>query len=236
MSDDLSMFEAALAGLGEYFLGDSSLDATLHRVALLSLEALDGAHHVGFTLAVGGRPRTAVYTDPEVPAIDQVQYETGDGPGLDAVRFDERYVVDSTRERGRWQTFRDSAFMYGVISTMSLPMKVNAAPVGAMNFYDKRERAFSDREIRVGAAFAQQAGFVLFNAQAYWDPRSLRENLRTTTTSGATIEQAKGIIMATMRCTSTEATRVLTEQAELQDRPLRDVAADIVGSAAIRRA
>ena len=235
MSEDLSIYEEALSGLGQYFVGDLSLDATLSRVAELSLRAVSPADHVGITLALNGTPTTAIFTHPDVPDIDEAQYQSGDGPCLDAFREDRRHIVDSTRERGRWQPFRDSAIRYGVLSSMSLPMRTNEGSVGALNFYATSERAFGDREVRVGGAFAQQAGFVLVNAQAYWDARSMSENLTNAMASRAAIEQAKGIIIATMRCTPDEAFDVLVKQSQQQNRKLRDIATEIVNNSATRR-
>jgi AmiR/NasT family two-component response regulator len=47
--------------------------------------------------------------------------------------------------------------------------------------------------------------------------------------SRAVIEQAKGVIMATTRCSADEAFRVLAEQSQHENRKLREVAEEIVG-------
>src|SRR3954468_1105137 len=121
MSDDpaLSLLEEAVASLSQYFVGDQTLEATLHRVAELSMSALPQVSHVGITLMVDGRPGTAVFTHPEVPEIDQAQYRTGDGPCLDAFRTGVPRMIDSMLEAGDWQAFRDSAARHGVLSSMS---------------------------------------------------------------------------------------------------------------------
>src|SRR3954452_11463023 len=117
MSDDrASLLEEAVASLSQYFVGDQTLEATLHRVAELSMSALPQVSHVGVTLLVDGRPGTAVFTHPEVPEIDQAQYRTGDGPCLDAFRQGVPHVIDSTLEASEWQAFRDSAAGHGVLS------------------------------------------------------------------------------------------------------------------------
>jgi GAF domain-containing protein len=229
------MFEEALSGLGQYFLGDLSLDATLHRVSELALRAVEPAEHVGITLTLNGSPTTAIFSHPDVPDMEAAQYQTGDGPCLDALRDDRPHLIASMREHGPWQPFRESARRHGVLSSMSLPMRTHDGPVGAMNFYSRHERAFGEREVRVGTAFARQAGFVLVNAHAYWDARTLSENLSAAMASRATIEQAKGIIIATMRCTPEEAFEVLTKQSQQQNRKLREIATEIVNNSASRR-
>ena len=141
--DHLSLLEQAVASLSQYFVGDETLNVTLHRVAELSMLALPQVTHVGITLLVNGRPDTAVFTHPEVPEIDQAQYRTGNGPCLDAFRNGVPYVIDSTLETGDWQDFRDSAARHGVLSSMSLPLIAHAGPIGALNMYAGAERAFA---------------------------------------------------------------------------------------------
>jgi GAF domain-containing protein len=230
MSDDgsLSLLQEAVAALSQYFVGDQTLSDTLHRVAELSMSALPQVSHVGITLMVDGRPGTAVFTHPEVPEIDQAQYRTGRGPCLDAFRDGLPYIIESTLEAGTWQEFRDSAAHHGVYSSMSLPLIAHSGPIGALNMYAESEGAFGAADCEVGSAFAAQAAFVLANAQAYWDARTLSENLAQAMVSRATIEQAKGIIIATSGCTEDEAMQLLVQQSQHQNVKVRDIAREIV--------
>ena len=236
MSDDgsLSLLQDAVAALSQYFVGDQTLSDTLHRVAELSMSALPQVTHVGITLMVDGRPGTAIFTHPEVPEIDQAQYRTGEGPCLDAFRDGLPYIIESTLDAGKWQAFRDSAAHHGVLSSMSLPMIAHAGPIGALNMYSETEAAFGAADCEVGNAFASQAAFVLANAQAYWDARTLSENLAQAMVSRATIEQAKGIIIATSGCTEDEAMKLLVQQSQHQNVKVRDIAREIVDNAARR--
>ena len=182
-------------------------------------------------MMVDGKPSTAIFTDPEMPEIDEAQYRTGEGPCLQSFLEGVRLSIDSTREPGRWQTFRDTAREYGVLSTLSLPMVAHDGPTGAMNFYARVERAFGDADIEAAELFAAHAAFVLVNARAYWDKHALSEGLHAAMQSRATIEQAKGIIMGTMRCSPEEAMNVLIRQSQHENRKLRDIAAQIVAHA-----
>jgi GAF domain-containing protein len=220
-----------VASLSQYFVGDQTLSATLDRVAVLSMSALPQVSYVGITLLVDGRPDTAIFTDPEVPEIDVAQYRTGAGPCLEAFRDGRPHIIDSTRETGRWQAFRDSAARHGVLSSMSLPLIANAGPLGALNMYAETERAFGPCDVETGNAFASQAAFVLANAQAYWDARLLSENLEQAMRSRATIEQAKGIIISTSGCTEDEAMALLVQQSQHQNVKLREIAREIVDNA-----
>ena len=201
----------------------------------LALEALPQAAHVGVTLLVDGKLRTSVFTHPEVPEIDRAQYRTGEGPCIDAYRESVPHLIASTLEPGRWQAFRDAAAEHGVRSTMSLPMLAHAGAIGALNMYAETERAFDEHDAEVGMLFATQAAFLLLNAQAYWDARTLSENLEQAMASRATIEQAKGIIMGSVGCGPDEAIAILIRQSQHENTKLRDVAAALVRNTARRK-
>jgi len=231
MSDPRPSFEAAVAALTRYFVGNQTLGESLHQVAELCIEALPQVDHVGITLLVDGKLKTSVFTHPEVPEIDQAQYRTGDGPCVDAYHHGETNLIDSTREPGRWQEFRDSAARHGVLSTMSLPLITHDGPIGALNMYAETERAFSDGDREVGELLTTQAAFLLANAQAYWDARTLSENLEQAMLSRASIEQAKGIIMNSVGCGPEAAIQILIRQSQDQNVKLRDLAEELVRNA-----
>jgi len=234
MPDSDPQFEAAVAALTRYFVGNQTLGESLQQVAELAIKAMPQTNHAGITLMVDGKLKTSVFTHPEVPEIDRAQYRTGDGPCVDAYRQAASYVIGSTREPGKWQAFRDSASSHGVLSTLSLPLIAREGPIGAINLYSEKEYAFDERDQEIGQMFATQAAFLLANAQAYWDARTLSENLEQAMVSRATIEQAKGIIMSSMGCGPDQAIEVLIKQSQEQNVKLRDLAAELVRNATRR--
>jgi GAF domain-containing protein len=234
MSYSRAPFEDAVSALTQYFIGNQTLGTSLHEVAQLTLRALPQTDHVGITLLVDGKLKTSVFTHPEVPEIDQAQYRTGQGPCLDAYREGRPYIIDSTLEPGRWQEFRDSAARHGVLSTMSLPLVTHEGPIGALNLYAETERSYTADDESIAELFASPAAFLLANAQAYWDARTLSENLEQAMQSRATIEQAKGIIMNSMGCGPEQAIRVLIKQSQEQNIKLRELAAELVNNVSRR--
>jgi light-regulated signal transduction histidine kinase (bacteriophytochrome) len=69
----------SIAALSAFFVGSGTLGDTLTEVAQLACKSIAPADMAGITMLVEGRPRTAVFTDPESPEIDATQYETGVG-------------------------------------------------------------------------------------------------------------------------------------------------------------
>jgi GAF domain-containing protein len=230
---DRSPLTSSIAELSKFFVGERTLKQTLDRVAELTQEAIPAAEMVGITMVVGGRQRTAVYTDPAVPDIDQPQFDTeGGGPCVDSFHRQQIFTIPSTTEDGPWPEFRRAASAHGVRSTLSMPLGVESRPLGALNLYAKTERAFGADATETAALFGSQVSVVLANAQAYWDARDLSRTLADAAATRSTIDIAKGIIMAGRRCDPDMAFNILVRASQRENRKLRDVAARIVESAA----
>ena len=220
--------------LSRFFVGDGTLEETLSRVADLTVEAVPAADLVGITLVVEGRQRTAIFTDETAPEIDQAQYDSGQGPCLQAFREQRTTRLDSTSEPGPWPEFRRAAAAHGIGSVLSLPLVVDKSSVGALNVYARHERAFSADDVETGTLFASQAAIVLANAQAYWDARELSVGLNEAMKNRAVIEQAKGMLMAAEGCDEDAAFEILVKASQRENVKLRDVARRLVDHAVMR--
>ena len=89
-------FVEQLVSLSRSLAGDA--DVALQRVADLAVEQLSGCDLAGVTLVRDGVPTTAVFTDPEAPEIDRAQYDTGQGPCLDAYHTGVILRIDETMD------------------------------------------------------------------------------------------------------------------------------------------
>ena len=117
----------SLAALSRFFVGDGTFEDTLQRVTDLTVDAIDGAELAGLTMISEGHKRTAVFTDELAPEIDRAQYESGEGPCIEAFETGEIQTIESTLEDGPWPEFRQAATEHGIRSTLSLPMLVDNA-------------------------------------------------------------------------------------------------------------
>lgn len=214
----------ALLVLHEFVGGSRSVVDTLGEIASLAITAVD-AEMAGLSLNdSSGRTTTAAHTDQAVPDLDQAQYDAGDGPCLHAFRSREVVVVDEIGDDGRWPTYRDAAVAHGIHSSLSIPVWAADTPLGALNFYDSRPSHFGREQVAAGEVFGRHAAIVA----AYFERVDAADNLQRAMESRATIEQAKGVIMATMGCSAEDAFGVLRVQSQNENRKLRDVAAELV--------
>jgi GAF domain-containing protein len=229
-----SPLNESLAAVCRFFVGDSTFEETLQRVTDLSVDAIDGADLAGLTMISEGRKRTAVYTDELAPEIDRSQYETDDGPCIEAFETGQVQTIESTLENGRWPEFREGAAKHGIHSALSIPMMVDRKTVGAMNLFSRREHAFTEQDHEFGLLFASQAAIVLANTQAYWDAHQLTLRLSEAMSSRSVIEQAKGMLMAAQGCDEDEAFELLVHASQRENVKVRDLAQRIVDEAVAR--
>jgi len=171
-----------------------------------------------------------VFTDPASPEIDSAQYETGEGPCLDAFRQNRIFSVEDTRTDPRWPTFAKAAAERGVLSTLSLPLTAGPGAIGALDMYSHAANGFANED--EAAVFGVQAAIVLSNAQAFWATQQLAADLEVALESRAVIEQAKGIIIGARRCSPDAAFDLLVKQSQFENRKLREIAREVVRNAA----
>jgi transcriptional regulator with GAF, ATPase, and Fis domain len=204
--------------------GSGDVEGTLRELAELGEEAL-GADMSGLTVRdERGRATTVVYTDRMVPAIDQVQYDADRGPCLDASRTHTIFEIEDMRHDGRWPEFASAALEHGMHSSLSLPVVAANNGIGALNFYDHRVAFFDAEKRELGRLLAGQCAIV----SLYWHHRDQATNLAAAMESRETIEQAKGVLMATTGCSADEAFVLLRQQSQHENRKLRDIAEEIV--------
>jgi GAF domain-containing protein len=229
--EELSASGAELLGLLQ---SEESFEQTLQRVADLACSTIPGCTTGSVTLWREGEPYTIVSTDDLAQQVDDAQYETMEGPCLDASRYGETYVSSDLGGDRRWPVFASLATRKGIRSSLSLPLAVKGATIGALNLYSDQSNGF-DGAVDVGRLIAGQAGVTIANADLYRTSRMLADQLQEAMLSRAVIEQAKGVIMAEQRCTPDEAFDLLRQASQRENVKLRDIAQRIVDGQVARK-
>jgi GAF domain-containing protein len=197
-----------------------TLDATLQRVVDRSAAYVARCHGVSMMFVRRKRLSSPAYSSDVAYAHDIVQYETGEGPCLKALRKEEVVVIDDLEEDPRWPAYREKALGLGVRSTMSFRLFLEDDTLGALNFVSQEPGAFDRRNRHLGQVFAAHAAVAM---RAALTDADLHEALD----SRDVIGQAKGVLMARELLTSDQAFQRLREISNRENRKLRDVAKTI---------
>jgi GAF domain-containing protein len=217
--------------LAEILLSEQSLDELLHVIVDMARHTVPGIDGASVTLLRDGRMVTPNFSDEVVRELDHVQYQSGAGPCVDAVRRGRVMSVavddDPPDRYTRFIEAARSRFMTGVLST---PLRVRDHSVGGLNLYSASVERFDAGVVDRAAGFAHQASVVLANAMAYTSAMQQNETLQEALANRETIGMAKGILMATRGCTPDEAFGLLRDQSQHENRKLRYVAEGLVSA------
>jgi GAF domain-containing protein len=220
----------AFGRLGRMKLGETDLNGVLDEVARLAKRTIPGADEVSVTLVEGQAAHTAAHTGELALSLDERQYRRGYGPCLDASAAAATLSLPDMAAEERWPDWAASALEAGAHSSLSIGMPLHEQVTGALNVYAGKPHAFDGDAIILGQTFAGYAAVALANAHRYDAQASLAQQMQAAMQSRAVIEQAKGIIMGSRRCTADEAFGILTKISQDTNRKLRDVAAALVAT------
>lgn len=210
---------------------DDVVDRALRLVVALARATVVGAHGVSVSLKRHGRLATVAATDHTISEMDHNQYATGEGPCVDASVEGRPFYVESLDRETRWPAFIPKARALGINAIFSTPLVAGARTVGALNIYSRTAACFAARERDLAAVFATEASVLLRDAGADVPASALARRLHEALIAREVIFQAQGMVMARQGVSATDAYTMLRRLSVRTDKPLRDVAASIVGSA-----
>ncbi|HEY1158698.1 MAG TPA: GAF and ANTAR domain-containing protein [Arthrobacter sp.] len=186
----------------------------------------------GVTLLRHKKPATMATSDPQVHAMDELQYAYGEGPCLTALRDLVTVHVPDLEDETRWADYCSTARSEGIGSVLSVPMPLEGDAGAALNLYAANTHAFSADDIENAEAHAAQASKSLRIAVRVAQLTEDRENLTAAMQSRTTINLAAGIIMAQNQCDQDTAMRILRSASNSRNLKLRSVASRVVASVA----
>lgn len=186
--------------------------------------AVPGAEWVSITEPDGASFRTRAGSSTLVWAVDQAQYDSGEGPCLTATAAAASVIhaVDLARDT-RWPIYGPIAARLGIGSVLSFPLTAGTATLGSLNLYGSTPYAFTDTDQRLAHLLARQAALTLAAAR-------LKTNLETALATRDVIGQAKGVLMERFKITDKQAFERLRTISARTNRKLRDIAAHVAAS------
>ncbi len=194
---------------------------TAETLTRLAVDVVPGADWAGVSLArARGRVETVGPTADVVVRADELQYETGQGPCLDAI--DEEVVwVPDLREDDRWPRWLPLVRDEGVRSMLCVRLRARGRTHGALNLYAGGADAFDEHDRAVALHLAAHAGVALASAEE-------EAGLRTAMANRTVIGQAEGILMERYGVDGDRAFAILARYSQESNVKLVDVARRVV--------
>jgi GAF domain/ANTAR domain len=190
-----------------------------------------GMTGAGIMLMSGDVPRGSVCTTNKVSdTIEQLQYGLGEGPCVDAYHQDRPVLEPDLDEPStpRWLAFAGPAVEAGVRAIFGFPLQVGAVRLGALNLYRDRPGPLTDEQHADALVVADVAAQALLVLQADAPPGRLATELEAGADFHYVVHQASGMVAAQLEVSVGQALVRLRAYAFGNDRPLAEVAQDVV--------
>jgi GAF domain-containing protein len=220
-----------LRELNRVVLVGRTLSEVLDEIVTIAAKGIPGAESTSITLLRGEEAFTAAHFGDMALAADELQYERGYGPCMDAGRGNVTLQVDDMAEETRWPDYAPKVLQVGVRSSLSVPLPFQGSAIGALNNYSSKVAAFATPEaLNAGLEVAEAVAVAVVNADDYAKVVDQAHNMRLAMESRAVIEQAKGVLMAQRGVDAQQAFDMLRDASQRYNRKLREIALGIVES------
>jgi GAF domain-containing protein len=196
---------------------------TLREAVRLAVDMVEGCDEVGVSIVRKNRQvETPVATDPCARLGDELQYELGEGPCLDAVWHHPVVHSPDLARDTRWPRWAPAVTeATGMRSLMSFQLFTAEHTWGALNLYSRSLDAFTTHDEHEGTALAAHVAVALAHATEV-------EQLTEAVTRRTIIGQAQGILMERFGVDADRAFQVLVRVSQQRNTKLHDIAVEVV--------
>jgi transcriptional regulator with GAF, ATPase, and Fis domain len=208
----------------------------LNDLVQVAVEMVDGADHAGVTVGrTSGRFETVAASSQLVHTCDEIQYDLGFGPCVDAVVECAVFNAADLRTDQRWPEFgRRAVEQTGIVSMLSMRLFIEADGqiVAGLNMYAHQPSAFDQNSEATAQLLAIHGALAVGKAAAQAKARHLDRALKTSREIG----MAMGILMAVHKVTRQQAFDLLRMASQRSHRKLADIAAEVADTGTLPEA
>ena len=232
--EDAGAARVALVELCRLGVTDADLESMLARVTVLAVDGVTGADAASVLLGDPAGPELLSSTSRRAQAMDGAQFMAGTGPTFEAYRSGHPVCTPDAGPDRRWPQLADRWLeQAGARSCLAIPLLGDRGEtLGVLTLYSRRAAAMDLATSRAHAEpFARAAESLVRDSKLVGEIVRVRDELREALTSRAVIDQAKGMIMMSRRCSADEAFAYLRSTSNARNRKVRALAQEIVDAA-----
>jgi hypothetical protein len=206
----------------------TTIDGYLQAAADMTADLIDVVGSYSFSLTLYGNPFTVGSSDRAAWEADQVEFDTEEGPCVEALRTGTNSGPIDLATEGRWPAWTAVATLLGFASAAGIPGEVTPGQRIALNLYAPVPEAFDAETMHRASLFAEEVARTLPSAVRMFEADERASQLEQALASRSTIDQAIGVLMTQNRCTPDFAFGILRRASQNRNVKLRDVAALII--------
>jgi hypothetical protein len=203
---------------------------TLRRLCRAVVVALAGSGAGLSVMAEDGLRGVTTGSDAVAEQLEELQFVVGEGPCIDALSSGRPVFVPDLTDGAtrRWPAYAPAAYDGGVRAVFAFPLQVGAAQLGIMDVFRGRPGPLTADEVGQALTFAEIAVTTLLDGQDDAYPGAPAAGLDEAIDGRAVLFQAQGMVMVQLGVSLAAALTRIRAYAFAHDRPLGEVARDIV--------
>ncbi len=210
---------------------EDPLQKAVDLICFFVQDASAGTGGAGVTLVEEGGAFTASHSDDVTKQADAMQYALGQGPCLSAWQRRSIIRIDSMPEERRWPLWCSAGAAMGIMSSLSVPLRVAGTEVGAMKAYSPLRSNYDERDEEIMRMLAERSSIVITSVWESSGADQLSERLADAMETRRVIGIAEGILIAREGLDEEGAFRMLREAALRNGIKLGDAARELVTGA-----
>lgn len=202
----------------------------LERLCAAAVGALSASGVSVSVLAENGVPGVTAASDTVSRRIEELQFVLGEGPCIEAFA-DRRPVLAPDLADGalsRWPVYASAAYDSGVRAVFAFPLQVGASRLGVLEVLRPEPGRLTAAELGLALTFTEVAVTALLDRQADAGPGAAADGLDRAMERRVELFQAQGMVMVQLAVPLADALVRLRAHAYAEDRPLDEVARDVV--------
>ncbi|MDJ0358240.1 GAF and ANTAR domain-containing protein [Paenarthrobacter sp. PH39-S1] len=169
-------------------------------------------------------------TDGPAQVLEELQFTLGEGPCIDSSVSGRPVLQPELALTGesRWLGFTAGALEAGVKAIFAFPLQVGGIRIGVLELYRDAEGELGSGELVEALAFSDAAVSVLLHLQSEAGPGTVHPALAAGVSDRSEVHQATGMIAGQHSLTLTQALVMLRARAYAAERPILDIARDVL--------
>jgi len=206
--------------------------SVLHRICVVCLDttSLDGA---GVSRIFDGRHEMLVASDPDAERVEMLQVNFAEGPCRDVVdsfRPSREPDLASPRATQRWPQFAPAAIREGVAAAFAFPLITGGVAIGALDVYSGRRGDMGSEQVEDALLLADLAALAVDQLHGATSIAgvALAAEAFEPWAHAAVVHNASGMVSEQLGIDVNEALLRLRAVAFVVERPVADVARDVV--------
>jgi GAF domain-containing protein len=219
---------AAFVKLADTLVADFDVVDLLHWLVEECTQILDTQAGGLMLIDPAGQLQLVASTSEDAELVEILQLAAGEGPCLDCFRTGKPVTVGDLSIANKWPEFSQGAMSNGFHSVHATPLRLRGDVIGTMNLFSVHVGELGPEDIAVAQALADVATIGILQERTIRNSNLISEQLQFALDSRILIEQAKGVLAATLGLSMEDAFTAIRSYARNHNQTLRSVADDVI--------